>query len=214
MKSVTFKTWTVKSLDSARTQLQDIVKSYIVSIQRSIKEIPVIHPKDMTFDTYMLTLGDKVYEPIDSSGQFVRGRVYSGWFKSIFAEESFDSYSGEYELARLLNTSPRITWWHRLHPRDGAFIYYNSKDKYYPDFVACDDAGVYWIIEGKAQRGRDDDIVKAKRKAAESVVRRLVTVKEYLNQKWGYLIAFEDDISKSDTWDDLKTVAQPVSNIL
>lgn len=214
MKSVSFETWTIKSLDSARTQLQDIVKAYIASVQRSIKEIPVIQPKEMKFDRYMLTLGDMVYEPIDSRKQFVRGRVYSGWFKSLFEEESFDSYSGEYELARLLNTSPHIVWWHRLHAHYGAFIYYNAKDRYFPDFVACDDSGVFWIIEGKDQRGRDDEKVQAKRKAAESLVRRLVTVKEYVDQKWGYLIAYEDDIAKSDTWDDLKTVAQPVTNTL
>lgn len=214
MKSVSFETWTIKSLDSARTQLQDIVKAYIASVQRSIKEIPVIQPKEMKFDRYMLTLGEKVYEPIDSRNQFVCGRVYSGWFKSLFEEESFDSYSGEYELARLLNTSPHIVWWHRLHAHYGAFIYYNAKDRYFPDFVACDNSGVFWIIEGKDQRGRDDEKVQAKRKAAESLVRRLVTVKEYVDQKWGYLIAYEDDIAKSDTWDDLKTVAQPVTNTL
>ena len=214
MKSVTFETWTIKSLDSARTQLQDIVKVYIESVQRSIKEIPVIQPKEMMFDRYMLTLGDKVYEPIDSKNQFVRGRVYSGWFKSLFEEESFDSYSGEYELAKLLNTSPHIVWWHRLHVHYGAFIYYNAKDRYFPDFVACDDSGVCWIIEGKDQKGRDDARVQAKRKAAESLVRRLITVEEYVNQKWGYLIAYEDDIAKSDSWDDLKALAQPVCNIV
>ena len=212
MKSVTFKTWTIKSLDSARTQLQDIVKTYIASVQRSIKEIPVIQPKKMDIERYMLPLGDKVYEPIDSRNQNVRGRVYSGWFKSLFAEESFDSYSGEYELARLLNTSPHIVWWHRLHAHYGAFIYYNAKDRYFPDFVACDDSGVCWIIEGKDQRGRDDAKVQEKRKAAESLVRRLIAIEEYVDQKWGYLIAYEDDIAKSDSWDDLKTLAQPVCN--
>ena len=132
----------------------------------------------------------------------------------MYDVESFDSYSGEYELAKLLNTSPHIMWWHRLHAHAGAFIYYNSKDRYFPDFVACDDAGVYWIIEGKDLRGRDNDKVQAKRKSAESLVRRLITVEDYKDQKWGYLIAYEDDIAKSDTWDDLKTLAQPVSNVL
>lgn len=212
MKSVTFETWTIKSLDSARIQLQDIVKAYIASVQRSIKEIPVIQPKKMNIDRYMLPLGDKIYDPIDSRNQFERGRVYSGWFKSLFVDESFDSYSGEYELARLLNTSPHIVWWHRLHAHYGAFIYYNAKERYFPDFVACDDSGVCWIIEGKDQRGRDDARVQAKRKAAESLVRRLITVEEYVGQKWGYLIAYEDDIEKSDSWDDLKTLAQPVCN--
>ena len=105
-------------------------------------------------------------------------------------------------------------WWHRLHPHDGAYIYYNAHDRYFPDFVAFDDRGVHWIIEGKDQRGRDDDKVQAKRKAAESLVRRLVAEEEYAGQKWGYLIAYEDDIAKSDSWNDLKTFAQPVSNIL
>ena len=65
----------------------------------------------------------------------------------------------------------------------GAYIYYNAKDRYFPDFVARDDLGVYWIIEGKDQRGRDDAKVQAKRKAAEALVRRLITVEEYVNQK-------------------------------
>lgn len=214
MKLVSFEKWTIKSLDSAKIQLQNIVKEYIVYVQRSIKEIPDIYAKEMSFDSYMLPIGEKVYEPIDSREQFVRGRVYSGWFKSLFEEESFDSYSGEYELAKLLNTSPHIVWWHRLHLQDGAFIYYNAKERYFPDFVACDDAGVYWIIEGKEQRGRDNGRVQEKREVAESLVRKLVTIEEYANQKWGYLIAYEEDIKRADSWDDLKTFAQPVCNIV
>lgn len=214
MKHVTFDGWTVKSLGSARMQLQAVVGDYIASVQRATKEIPAIHPKEMNMQGYMLPLGEKVYEPIDSREQFVRGRVYSGWFKSLFTEEYFDSYSGEYELARLLNTSPHIVWWHRLHPHDGAYIYYNAKDRYFPDFVALDDSDVHWIIEGKDKRGRDSKRVQAKREAAEALVRKLIVEDEYADQKWGYLIAYEDDIAKSDTWDDLKTVAQPVSNTL
>ena len=214
MKYVTFDGWTVKSLGSARMQLQTVVCDYIASVQRATKQIPTIHPKEMSMQGYMLPLGEKVYEPIDSREQFVRGRVYSGWFKSLFTEEYFDSYSGEYELARLLNTSPHIVWWHRLHPHDGAYIYYNTKDRYFPDFVALDDSDVHWIIEGKDKRGRDNGRVQAKREAAEALVRKLVAEDEYADQKWGYLIAYEDDIAKSDTWDDLKTVAKPVSNAL
>ena len=179
-----------------------------------MKEIPVIQPKEIKFDRYTLTLGDKIYDPIESKNQFVRGRFYSGWFKSLFEAESFDSYRGEYVFAKLHKTSPQNVMWHRLHMHHGAYIYYNAKDRYFPDFVARDDLGVYWIIEGKDQRGRDDAKVQAKRKAAEALVRRLITVEEYVNQKWGYLIAYEDDIAKADSWDDLKALAQPVCNIV
>ena len=144
----------------------------------------------------------------------MKRRVYSGWFKSLYENEYFDSFSGEYELARLLNTSPHIVWWHRLHQHDGAFIYYNSKDRYFPDFVALDDNGVHWIIEGKDKRGRDDERVQAKRTAAEALVRRMIAEDEYSDQAWGYLIAYEDDIAMSDSWNDLKILAQPVCNML
>ena len=142
----------------------------------------------------------------------MRGRVYSGWFKFLYAEESFDSYTGEYMLARLLNTSPHIVWWNRLHPLMGAYIYYTPKDRYFPDFVALDDEGTYWIIEGKDARGRDDEKVQAKRKAAEQLVRKLAIDDVFSNNHWGYLIAYEDDIAKSDSWNDLLALAQPVTN--
>lgn len=216
MKNVNFDGWTVKSLESASGQLFNLIKEFLSEVQRSVKEIPVIQPRKIDINGYehSLNIGEKAYDPIEKSEEFVKGRTYSGWFKSLYELESFDSYSGEYELAKLLNTSPHIKWWHRLHAFYGAYIYYTAKDRYFPDFVAYDDQGTHWIIEGKDKRGRNDDIVQKKRKAAESLVRKLAAEKEYAGQNWGYLIAYEDDIGKADTWDDLKTLAQPVTNIV
>ena len=214
MRAVTFTGWTVKSLDSARAELLALIKNYTTETLRATREVPTIHPKSMPGTGYTLPLGEKVHDQIESRDQFVRGRVYGGWFKSLFAEESFDSFTGEYQLARLLNTSPGIVWWHRLHPQDQAFVYYNAKDRYFPDFVAFDTNGVYWIIEGKDERGRDDARVQAKRKAAEALVRRLVAEDAYAGQHWGYLIAYEQDTARADSWEDLKAFASPVSNAL
>ena len=214
MRAVTFTGWTVKSLDSARAELLALIKHYTTETLRATREVPTIHPKSMPGTGYTLPLGEKVHDQIESRDQFVRGRVYGGWFKSLFAEESFDSYTGEYQLARLLNTSPGIVWWHRLHPQDQAFVYYNAKDRYFPDFVALDTNGVHWIIEGKDERGRDDARVQAKRKAAEALVRRLVAEDAYAGQHWGYLIAYEQDTARADSWEDLKAFASPVSNAL
>ena len=214
MRTVTFTGWTVKSLDSARAELLALIKNYTTETLRATREVPTIHPKSMPGTGYTLPLGEKVHDQIESRDQFVRGRVYGGWFKSLFAEESFDSFTGEYQLARLLNTSPGIVWWHRLHPQDQAFVYYNAKDLYFPDFVALDTNGVHWIIEGKDERGRDDARVQAKRKAAEALVRRLVAQDAYAGQHWGYLIAYEQDTARADSWEDLKAFAGPVSNAL
>ncbi|MBT1035491.1 DEAD/DEAH box helicase family protein [Canibacter sp. lx-45] len=214
MQSVTFAGWSVKSLDSARAELADLVRAHVKNAERQIPEIPVIRPVAMPGDGYTLPLGARVHAQIESRAQFVRGRVYGGWAKSLFEAESFDSYSGEYKLAQLLNTDPRIKWWHRLHPQDKAAVYYNAKDRYFPDFVAQDTEGVYWIIEGKSERGRDDAQVNAKRKVAEALVRQLITEDAYEGQHWGYLIAYEKDVAKAESWEDLKTFAHPVSSAL
>ena len=214
LRAVTFTGWSVKALDSARAELLALIKNYTTETLRATREVPTIHPKSMPGTGYTLPLGEKVHDQIESRQEFVRGRVYGGWFKSLFAEESFDSFTGEYQLARLLNTSPGIVWWHRLHPQDQAFVYYNAKDRYFPDFVALDTNGVHWIIEGKDERGRDDARVQAKRKAAEALVRRLVAEDAYAGQHWGYLIAYEQDTARADSWEDLKAFAQPVSNAL
>ena len=218
MKHVPFKDWTIKSLASAQSLLQQVVRAYVAEALRSTREVPAIHPKQLprkeSCKGYSLPLGEQIREQIDSREHFVRGRFYGGWFKSLFTAESFDSFSGEYQLAKLLNTSPHIQWWHRLHAQDNAFIYFTPKDRYFPDFIARDTDGIYWIIEGKSEQGRDDAQVQAKRQAAESLIRRMVAEDAFAGQHWGYLVAYEGDIEKSDSWSDLKSLTQPVSTAL
>lgn len=213
MKNVSFEQWTVKSLASANEELGRLLRDFAGEVLRKRTEETEVIPRLLPVsDELSVPLGEVIHDPIEDRSEFVRGRFYSGWFKSLFEAESFDSYTGEYLLARLLNTSPHIVWWHRLHPVDGASIYYNSKDRYFPDFVALDNEGVHWIIEGKDQRGRNDERVQAKRRAAESVVHRLIGTEGFSDDKWGYLIAYEDDIVSSDSWDELKAKSSPVSN--
>lgn len=205
--------WTVKALASADNELDGLVKGFVNGVLRNRSEKTVLDPLSMPCkDALNLPLGDAVHELAESQASFQRGRFYGGWLKSLYEAESFDSYTGEYLLAKLLDTSPNIVWWQRLHTGYGAFIYYNPKDRYFPDFVACESNGTLWIIEGKEQRGQGDEVVQAKRFAAEKVVHRLVGEDAFAGQTWGYLIAYEDDIKESDTWNDLKAKAQPISN--
>lgn len=213
MDAVPFEQWTVKSLASATEELRALVKSYADSVLRASTEHTEIVPRRMPgADALLVPFGESVHDPIDRREDFVRGRFYSGWSKSLFEAESFDSYTGEYLLAKLLNTSPHIVWWQRFHPNEGASIYYTPKDRYFPDFLACDDEGVYWIVEGKNQGGRSDASVQAKRRAAESVVIRLLATEGFEDHAWGYLIAYEDDIARSDSWDELKGRSDPICN--
>lgn len=213
IKAVPLEHWTLKALESASSELHTLLSRFVKDLLCSRKEETQIIARSMPAnDSVLLPLGEKIFDQIDSRNDFKRYRYYGGWTKSLFEAESFDSYSGEYRLATLLNTSPRIVWWHRLHASDGAYIAYTPRNNYNPDFVALDDQGIHWIIEGKDTGGRTDDIVQSKRKAAESVVNKLIAHPDFRGQKWGYLIAYEDDIASSDSWDDLKAKAQPITS--
>lgn len=214
MENVSFDEWTVKSLDSAHRELRSLTQSFVSDVLRGRKENTIIAPRRMpAADSLVVSYGDGVHDPVNNSFDFKRGRFYRGWTNSLFECESFDSYTGEFLLAKLLLTSPHIVWWHRLHVTDRASIAYTAKDNYFPDFVALDDAGVHWIIEGKSQNGVNDETVQLKRKAAEAVLPRLLVEDDFIDQRWGCLIAYEDDIKSSDSWDDLKAKSHPVSNV-
>ena len=60
--------------------------------------------------------------------------------------------------------------------------------------------------------GRSDESVQAKRRAAEGVVNHLLATEGFEDEKWGYLIAYDDDIVGSDSWDELKGKSSPVCN--
>ena len=213
MNEVRLDHWTVKAYASAERELGTLLRNYSADLARQRTSKIIVSPLSLPeAGQRYLPLGAQVLERVETSAAFQRGGYYGEWRKSLFEIESFDSFSGEYQLARLLDTSPQIRWWLRLHTRMGASIKYNLHDSYFPDFVALDADGVHWIIEGKDARGRADDTVQAKRAAAEEVVRYLVTLDEYDDQAWGYLIAYEDDVASSDTWSDLKAKAQPVVN--
>src|SRR5699024_10693222 len=114
-----------------------------------------------------------------------------------------DSFSGEYKLEELLNFDPDVVWWKRLYPHERAVVAYTPKNDYYPDFVVKATDGTHWIIEGKSQKGADDEIVQVKKAAAEKAIRLLAGHPDYLDQSWGYLIAYEQDIASADSLADL-----------
>lgn len=75
--------------------------------------------------TATLRFEDKIDQnTVESRVQFVARQHYGEWNASMFSSESFDSYSGEFMLAELLDKSPDITWWKRLYRHEQAYIYY------------------------------------------------------------------------------------------
>lgn len=206
--------WTEKSLDSASRELETLIKKFVDDTKRQLGEectiIPIALPCQ---EERKVPIGKEKYDRIESASEFKRGEFYGPWVKSIYEYESFDSYSGEYALANLLDISPDIRWWQRLHPSDNAYIFYTAKDKYFPDFVVCDTDGIHWIVEGKGKRDEGSDSVEQKRGAAQSNINNILGHPNFEGYEWGYILAYEDDIKNSDSWKDLKAKSRPVTQL-
>ena len=199
--------WTEKAKQSAVDELVALVnakaKEHASNLQTETTIVPVELPID---EVVTLPFGKEVLDQLsrDQQAKFQPREFYDGWNRGLFPAASFDSWGGEYLLALLLNYTSDIVWWKRLYVSDRASIMYTTRDTYYPDFVAQDAAGTMWIIEGKSDKGRDDETVQAKRAAARVLVRELLGEDGFEGQKWGYVIAYESDIRASESWEDLK----------
>lgn len=213
MKAADIDDWTEKAKVSALAELEqlivDTLKAHASSLQTETTIIPIELPIDQEFS---LPVGEDILDLIgdDEQSEFKVRKYYGQWAKGLFPVASFDSWSGEYLLAMMLNYSEHIQWWKRLYRHEGASIAYSTRDNYYPDFVALDTDGTYWIIEGKAESGREDETVKKKREAASDLVTELISEPKFKDSTWGYLIAYETDVRTAQSWSDLKSMAQPV----
>lgn len=204
--------WTEKAKQSAVDELVALVnekaRQHASSLQTETTIVPVELPID---EVVTLPFGKEVLQQLskDQQAKFKPREFYDGWNRGLFPAASFDSWGGEYLLALLLNYTSDIVWWKRLYSTDCASIMYTTRDTYYPDFVAQDSDGTMWIIEGKSDKGRDDETVQAKRAAARVLVRELLGEEDFVGQKWGYVIAYESDIRASESWEDLRRKSNP-----
>src|SRR5699024_2724810 len=205
--------WTEKAKDSAVLELERLIKTKVTEHASNTQTETTITPVELPVDqAFTLPLGQDILELLgeDEREHFQKRRFYWTWDKGLFPAASFDSWSGEYLLAMRLNFSQDIRWWKRLYPYEGASIAYSTRSNYFPDFIAHDQDGTYWIIEGKSDKGHDDHVVQQKREAAVDLVNQLISTPGFEDTTWAYLIAYETDVREADSWEDLKIKAQPV----
>lgn len=208
--------WTEKAKDSAVAELERLIKDKVTQHARNTQTETTITPIELPIDQFFtLPIGQHVLGLLgeEQREKFQIRKFYGPWEKGLFPAASFDSWSGEYLLAMNLNYSEDIVWWKRIYQHEEASIAYSTRDNYFPDFVAKDQSGTYWIIEGKSDKGQDDQVVQKKREAAVDLINELISAPDFEDTSWGYLIAYESDVKAADSWEDLKTKAQPaVSN--
>lgn len=132
---------------------------------------------------------------------------FQGWKKNIMPTASFDAKSTEWALAQLLDRDEGIKWWLRIYTNGQAFIHTDT-GRYFPDFIAIDEDGDYWIIEGKSDADASDAAVLAKKAAANRWARFIRDGEEF--GVWRYIFATESHIKHAaGSWNGLLTATNP-----
>ncbi|MEU7716342.1 DEAD/DEAH box helicase family protein [Micromonospora chalcea] len=139
--------------------------------------------------------------------KFVKHTQFSGWQRNIMPIASFDAGTTEWELATLLDRDDEVLWWLRLYVGGPAFIP-TIDGNYFPDFIALDKGGTYWLIEGKADKNANDPDVLRKREAAEQWARSVRDDGDF--GTWRYVFAREADIKRAaGSWNGLLVATNP-----
>lgn len=159
----------------------------------------------------MLTVQPTSRHLVTSGKKFTRAYPYSGWTRSVFDAVGFDAFTTEFRLAELFDTSPGVKAWVRANntvPLSIPYLIGAIQRTYMPDFIAIDDAGVHWVVEGKADSEMTDPVVIAKRDAARAWV-NAVNASPDVAIKWGYLLSSEAAVAAAaGSWTALKAASQ------
>lgn len=203
--------WTVKRGAAAGQKILRAIMKEAARVAESGQPVPSIKALRLPrLRRTQLAAGEVLVNrsTVDRSSDFERGTYYTGWQRCVFNAASFDAYDTEFKIAAMLDRSPAVATWTRLYTTDGASFEYAPGRKYFPDFVAITEDGTHWIIEGKAESGRSDEVVQSKRSAAERILRHMEGLPEWEGTRWGYVICYQDDVRRAESWEDLKTFSE------
>jgi type III restriction enzyme len=133
---------------------------------------------------------------------FARGVGYTGFTKSVYSQDWFDSGTTEFAAAQIVDDSPDVAYWLRLQRGDLPLPWQGNERAYNPDFVVVDTTGDRWVLETKADDTASDVEVVAKREAARQWAAHVTALTD---ERWGYLFVTETDIVRSrGSWVALK----------
>jgi type III restriction enzyme len=140
----------------------------------------------------------------DRAGPWKRGVAYTGYTKSLYEQEWFDS-GLEKQVAIALDDADEVVVWARLQRGDLRIVWESDGRVYEPDFVAVDDAGTHWVIEAKADRDLPSKDVQGKEFAAKRWAQH---VSAQTGVDWRYLLVGETDAAEArGAWATLKQLA-------
>lgn len=129
----------------------------------------------------------------------VNKKVFNGFKKTYHNLYKFDSNT-EKDFSIILENSQSVIKW--LRPAPNQFnIYWNSINKYEPDFIVETEKGIY-MVEIKAANQVNNDEVQAKKVAAEKYCKDVNEYgKKHNLKKWHYLIIEDNNVKTNYSFD-------------
>ncbi len=128
----------------------------------------------------------------DRTGAFSRSLAYSGWKRSLYGADWFDS-SPERAVANIIDDSEDVTCWVRLQTGELPILWRSDGREYNADLVVVGKDGTRWVVEVKSDKDMDSADVQGKRAAAMKWANH-VNASDAHELKWRYLLVGETDI--------------------
>lgn len=136
----------------------------------------------------------------DVPKKFVRKYIYTGFLKSYYLENKFDS-STELDFAFVLEVDPKVKKWLRPAPTQFSIYWGNGAHRYEPDFVVETDDCIY-LVETKRADDLDDKAVQAKKAAAMEYCKN---ASEYTRtnggKTWKYILLSHTIVDRTSSFD-------------
>lgn len=139
----------------------------------------------------------------DRTGAFSRSLAYSGWKRSLYSADWFDS-SPERAVANIVDDSEDVLCWVRLQTGELPILWRSDGREYNADLIVVDKDGTRWVVEVKSDKDMDSSDVQGKRTAALKWA-NYVNASDLVGTKWRYLLLGETDIIQAKhSWSALR----------
>lgn len=143
--------------------------------------------------------GKRDFRDIVESKSAVKKYIFTGFLKSYFTENKFDS-STEQDFSYVLETDNSVLRWLRPAPNQFNIYWGNGARKYEPDFIVETDDTIY-MVETKASKDANNEEVKEKRAAAELYCERATEFTTANGDKpWRYIMLRHNLVSRTSSF--------------
>jgi type III restriction enzyme len=129
----------------------------------------------------------------DRLGPFNKSEAYSGWKRSLFSVEWFDS-EPERRVANMVDGDDSVECWVRLHIKELPILWNSTGQEYNPDLIVIQRDGEHLVVEVKMDKEVTAADVLGKREAALRWANH-VSASTEVGTKWRYLLVSESDIA-------------------